>query len=122
MRVREEAGRETEEMENTGRGKNRIKITVSKDKKKKKKDFTHTQCHGVYMSYPFTKLCMDHWCLTACFMTCLCRVRHRYSSKVQASSLGKAFSQSSGSGQSHNTQGRKLSMCRGFPNQHKSRT
>lgn len=35
MRVREKAGRETEEMENTGRGgggKNRTRITISKDR------------------------------------------------------------------------------------------
>lgn len=41
---------------------------------------------------------MDHWCLClVCFMTSLCGVPNRFSSKEQAASLGNAFLQSSGS-------------------------
>lgn len=109
-------------------GKNRTKKsqsvqTATQRTSKEKRDFTHTH---TYTSVNSVSLILSKSWRTGvwsvCFMTCLCRVPHRYSSKVQAASLGNAFSQSSGSGESHNTQGRERSMCRGFPNQHQYKT
>lgn len=96
-------GEKQRKRENIGRGKSRtntsqsIQTAVQRNRTKTNKSHI-TQFCCVYFSYPFIKLYIDYHWLSISVFFCLCGVPHRYSSKVQAASLGNAFSQSSGRG------------------------